>query len=172
MGLRFTVGGTKGTFEDGFAAEMAEVLEHAFGAEGDWEGLPPQGFGELTASDWDCLQKAAIAELGAENLPNLMALDAKGRGVFLPTPVQALRLEHSRGSLDCASLPGLRNELAELAPRWGIEIDDSSLILLVRQTSESATMDLADAPEIGAFARLSLAANEAVRRDCPLWIIV
>jgi hypothetical protein len=30
---------------------------------------------------------------------------------------------------------------------------------------------VADAPEIRAFARIALAANEAVRRDCPLWLV-
>jgi hypothetical protein len=30
---------------------------------------------------------------------------------------------------------------------------------------------VADAPEVVAFARLALAANEAMRRDCPLWLV-
>ena len=30
---------------------------------------------------------------------------------------------------------------------------------------------VADSPEVLAFARLALAANEAVRRDCPLWVV-
>jgi hypothetical protein len=30
---------------------------------------------------------------------------------------------------------------------------------------------VADAPEILTFARLALAANEATRRDCPLWVV-
>ncbi len=30
---------------------------------------------------------------------------------------------------------------------------------------------VADAPEILTFARLALAANEATRRDCPLWLV-
>ncbi len=38
MALSFTVGGTRGTFEDRFAEEVAEVLDHAFGGEGEWEG--------------------------------------------------------------------------------------------------------------------------------------
>ena len=30
---------------------------------------------------------------------------------------------------------------------------------------------VADLPEVLTFARLMLAANEAVRRDCPLWLV-
>ena len=30
---------------------------------------------------------------------------------------------------------------------------------------------VADPPEILTFARLVLAANEAMRRDCPLWLV-
>ena len=43
MALTFTVGGARGTFEDRFADEVAEVLDHAFGAEGEWEGSPKIG---------------------------------------------------------------------------------------------------------------------------------
>ena len=41
MGLSFTVGGARGTFEERFADEVAGLLDNAFGAEGDWEGAPP-----------------------------------------------------------------------------------------------------------------------------------
>jgi hypothetical protein len=172
MGLNFTVGGARGTFEESFANEVAGVLDHAFGAEGEWEGVGPLHFGELAETGWTDLQARAVEELGAEAVPNLLALGADGRGVYLPAHVQAVSLPLSRGeSLRCASLPGLRSELAELAQSWDLPLEDQALkdLLAVYQDPDDGWV--ADAPEIFSFARLVLAANEAVRRDCPLWLV-
>jgi len=172
MSLSFTVGGTRGTFEEGFATEVAGVLDNAFGAEGDWEGVPPRHFGELAEAGWADLQARAAEELGVESVPNLLALGQDGRGVYLPAHVRAVSLPLSAGArLRCASLPGLRSELAELAERWDLALDDEALkdVLNVHQDPDDGWV--ADSPEILAFARLALAANEAVRRDCPLWIV-
>jgi hypothetical protein len=139
MGLSFTVGGTRGTFEDRLATEVAGVLDNAFGAEGDWEGLPPRHFGELIDNGWADLQARAVAELGPESIPNLLALGDEGRGVYLPTHLRAVSLPLSAGSLRCASLPGLRRELAELAERWDLATDDESLHDLLRTTVPSPT---------------------------------
>jgi len=172
MGLSFTVGGTRGTFDEGFASEVAGVLDHAFGAEGDWEGVPPRHFGELAGSGWADLQAKAADLLGPEAIPNLLALGADGRGAYLPAHVQAVSLPLSAGqALHCASLPGLRRELAELAERWDFPLDDEGLKDLLRIHRDPVDGWVADAPEILAFARLALAANEAVRRDCPLWLV-
>ena len=171
MGLSFTVGGTKGTFDDGLAREVAGLLDNAFGAEGDWEGLPPRQFGELIGSDWAALQAAATSELGTDAIPNLLALGERGRGVYLPTHVRAVSLPLTGGTLRCASLPGLRGELAELADRWQLATDDRSLLNLLRTSTDPDDGPVADAPEVLTFARLALAANEAVRRDCPLWLV-
>lgn len=172
MGLSFTVGGTRGTFEETFAQEVACVLDNAFGAEGDWEGMAPCQFGELCDTGWADLQERAVQELGRDALTNLLALGAEGRGVYLPTHVRAVSLPLSQGEpLRCASLPGLRRELAELAERWELPLDDDALrdVLNVGQDPDDGWV--ADAPEILTFARLVLAANEAVRRDCPLWLL-
>jgi len=172
MGLSFTVGGTRGTFDEGFALEVAGLLDHAFGAEGDWEVGSPHHFGELAESGWRDLQHRAAEELGADALPNLLAPGEDGRGVYLPAHVQTVSLPLSAGScLQCASLPGLRRELAELAERWDLALDDEGLkdLLVVHNDPDDGWV--ADAPEIVAFARLALAANEAVRRDCPLWLV-
>src|SRR5258708_2826351 len=119
MALTFTVGGTRGTFEERFADEVAGLLDNAFGSEGDWEGAPPRDFGELAGSGWVDLQRRAVEELGAESVPNLLALGSEGRGVYLPAHVRAVSLPLSKGqALRCASLPGLRSELAELSERW------------------------------------------------------
>jgi hypothetical protein len=172
MGLTFTVGGTKGTFEERFATEVAFVLDHAFGAEGDWEGVPPRHFGELASAGWTDLQRRAVKELGADTVPNLLALGEAGRGVYLPAHVQAISLPLSAGqALRCASLPGLRRELAELAERWDLPLDDQGLKDLLRIYRDPDDGWVADSPEILTFARLALAANEAVRRDCPLWLV-
>lgn len=172
MGLSFTVGGAKGTFEERFANEVAGVLDHAFGAEGDWEGVPPRHFGELAETGWSDLQRRALRELGADAIPNLLALGQDGRGVYLPAHVQAISLPLPAGeALRCASLPGLRRELAELAERWDLALDDEALKDLLNIHRDPDDGWVADAPEILAFARIALAANEAVRRDCPLWIV-
>jgi hypothetical protein len=172
MGLSFTVGGTRGTFEEPFAGEVAGVLDHAFGAEGDWEGVDPVHFGELIGSGWTDLQKRAVETLGAVMVPNLLALGQEGRGVYLPAHVQAVSLPLSAGStLRCASLPGLRGELAELAERWDVPLDDEGLRGLLQVDCDPDDGFVADSPEVLAFARLALAANEAVRRDCPLWVV-
>ncbi len=171
MGLSFTVGGTRGTFDDRLATEVAGVLDNAFGAEGDWEGMPPRDFGRLIDSGWADLQALAAAELGPEAIPNLLAMGEDGRGVYLPTHLNAVSLPLSAGTLRCASLPGLRRELADLAERWDLGTDDGSLIDLMRAFDDPDDGPVADAPEVLTFARLALAANEAVRRDCPLWLV-
>src|SRR3954451_21558809 len=170
MGLSFTVGGTRGTFDERFASEVANLLDNAFGAEGDWEGMPPLHFGELIGTGWTDLQRRAVYELGEEMVPNLLALGDEGRGVYLPAHVRAVSLPLSAGSsLRCASLPGLRAELAELSVLWDLPLDDEGLqeLLLIHNDPDDGWV--ADSPEIFAYARLALAANEAVRRDCPLW---
>ncbi len=172
MGLSFTVGGTRGTFDEPFANEVAGLLDNAFGAEGDWEGVPPLHFGELIGSGWTDLQSRAVEALGCDLVPNLLALGDEGRGVYLPAHVQTVALPLSAGStLWCASLPGLRDELAELALLWDLPLDDDGLKGLLQVDCDPDDGFVADCPEILAFARLALAANEAVRRDCPLWVV-
>ncbi len=171
MGMSFTVGGTRGTFDEPFAKEVASLLDNAFGAEGDWEGVPPRHFGELAGSGWTDLQNRATETLGDDMVPNLLALGEDGRGVYLPTHVRAVSLPLSAGqALCCASLPGLRDELAELAGHWDLPLDDEALKALLPVEGDPDDGSVADSPEILAFARLALAANEAVRRDCPLWL--
>jgi hypothetical protein len=172
MSLRCTVGGARGTFDAQFADEVAGLLDHAFGAEGEWEGTSPRQFGELAGTSWSEFQEKAVAALGADALPNLLALGAEGRGVYLPAHVQAVALPLSAGGpLRCASLPGLRRELADLAECWDLPLEDGGLMELLPIHADADEGDLADAPEVLAFARLALAANEATRRDCPLWLV-
>jgi len=172
MALSFTVGGARGTFDDQFAEEVAGVLDHAFGAEGEWEGLPPLYYGEMEAAGWSELQRRAVDEMGAETIPNLTALGEQGRGVYLPAQVQTIALPLSAGEpLRCASLLGLRNELSELARRWDLPLDDEGLRALLQVAHDPDDGWVADPAEVMTFARLALAANEAMRRDCPLWLV-
>jgi hypothetical protein len=147
---------------------LAGLIDQAFGAEGEWEQSEPCGFGEVARDGWAELRESAISLLGANELPNLLAVDREARCVFLPTHVQSMSLTLSCGAgLRCASLHGLRRELSELAERLGLPLDDDRLAAIL-QSDESAVVD---PPDVVAFARLALAANEAVRRDCPLWLV-
>lgn len=166
MILNCTVGGTRGIFEESEAREVAEALDHAFGEEGDWEGSSPRSFGTLSAPVWIELQARAVQELGGDAIPNLLSLGHEGRGVFLPAQVATLTLPLEGGKpLCCASLPGLRGELEELAARWKLPMDDEGLSEHLAAGEDRASDDTTIA-----FARLALAANEATRKDCPLWL--
>lgn len=172
MGLTCKVGGARGTFDPAYGVAVADALDNAFGAESEWEGVPPRGFGELAGSSWEEFQERAVAELGADALPNLLAMGERGGGVYLPAHVQAMTLPLAAGpGLRCASLPGLRSELAELAERWDLPLDDEGLDGVLRIDQDPDDGSVADLPEVLAFATLALAANEAVRRDCPLWLV-
>ncbi|MGC8642757.1 MAG: hypothetical protein ACP5XB_23100 [Isosphaeraceae bacterium] len=172
MPLSFTVGGARGTFEPQFAAEVADVLDQAFGAEGEWEGTTSVHYGEQADWGWAELQRKAAEELGRESVTNLLAIGAEQGGVYLPAHVRTVCLPLSAGApLSCASLPGLRSELALLAERWELPLDDDGLNELLNVTCDPDDGFVADAPEILTFARLALASNEALRRDCPLWLL-
>lgn len=171
MSLSFLVGGTQGTFEERLAREVAGVLDNAFGAEGDWEGSPPRSYGETLASGWADLQARAACELGSHTIPNLLALASDAQGVYLPTSVRAVCLPLQRGLLNCASLTGLRRELETLAEHWDLPSDDSGLERILQTSVDPDDGPVADAPEILTFALLALAANEATRRGCPLWLV-
>lgn len=167
MGLNCSVGGARGMFEGRLGEEVAGVLGQTFGDD-DWDGVEPCRFGELDQASWAEFRDRAVEELGAIDVPNLLALGSEERAVYLPSNVQAMTLGFSAGPLRCASLPGLRRELFALAERWELTLDDHVLEAILRDEDEGA---VADAPEIRAFARLALAANEAMRRDCPLWLV-
>jgi len=172
MALSFTVGGARDTFEPRFAAEVAELLDNAFGAEGEWERSTALHYGEQADWGWAELQRRAADKLGPTAVPNLLAVKAEQGGVFLPAQVQTVSLPLSAGSpLHCASLHGLRHELAELAHCWELPLDDQGLEQLLDVARDPVDGWVAEAPEILTFARLALASNEAARRDCPLWLL-
>jgi hypothetical protein len=172
MALTFTVGGARGACPPDCAEEIVDLLDHAFGAEEEWEEAPALHYGEQADSGWLELQKRAAEELGAESVPNLLAVSSESGGVYIPAHVQAMTLPLSAGApLRCASLPGLRNELAALAERWDLPMDDQGLHALLNVAQDPDDGWVADPPEILTYARLALASNEALRRDCPLWIV-
>jgi hypothetical protein len=172
MTLSVAIGGAKGNFENLVGLEVASVIDRAFGAEGEWEGVATRRFGELPPDELSGLCLRATEELGAEAVSNLLSVLGEGTGVFLPAHVRAVTLPLSVGGpLRCASLPGLRDELAALAVRWELPLDDAALLDLLRVAEDPVDGPVAEPPEVLTFARLSLAANEAVRRDCPLWLL-
>lgn len=174
MRLSIQVGGARSTFAAAVANEVAGVLDRAFGAEGEWEREDSRHFGAVAGpSHWDDFQARAAHELGPEEVPNILAVAGDGRGAYLPANVQAISLPMSDGPmLRCASLPGLRRELAALADRWGLPLDDPALREFLRDEPESGDQPqpLPTDMTVQVFARLTMAANEAVRRDCPLWL--
>ena len=110
--------------------------------------------------------------MGVDAIPNLTALGEEGRGVYLPAQLQAISFPLSAGgTLRCASLLGLRHELSDLAERWELPMDDDGLHELLRVATDPDDGWVAEPPEVMTFARLALAANEAMRRDCPLWLV-
>ena len=172
MGLSCRVGGARVLFEGQVANDVAGALGQAFG-EGDWDAAEPRKFGELDESNWSNFRDRACEELGFEEVPNLMALGTERRVVYLPANVQAMtmNLPSAAGRLLCASLPGLRRELYSLAECWDLTLEDGLLEEILQVAEDPDDGPVADAAEILAFARLALAANEAMRRDCPLWLV-
>lgn len=170
MGLCCNIGGARGLFEGRLGDEMAGALGQTFG-EGDWDCCEPGRFGELDDGTWAEFRERAAEALGVNEVPNLMALGGEGRAVYLPSNVRTMTLPTSGGQLRCASLPGLRRELFALADLWELPLDDRALEEILRVASDPDDGPVADAPEVVAFARLALAANEAMRRDCPLWLM-
>lgn len=172
MKLVCAVGSPQSMFAQPLATEVAGAIDHAFGAEGDWEGIDRVGFGDVGANRWLAFQQRAKETLEPESIPNVLALCEDGRCVFLPTHVRALSLSLSTGcKLRCASLPGLREELAELAQSWDLPLEDVGLRELLSHAESTEESFGPTAPECATFARLALAANEAIRRDCPLWLV-
>ncbi len=171
MGLLCNIGGARGLFDGRIGDEVAGVLGQAFG-DGDWDDAEPGRYGELGEADWIEFRDRAADDLGADDVPNLLALSGEGRAVYLPSNVCAMTLPTSAGQICCASLPGLRRELFALAERWQLPLDDPSLEAILRGADDPDDGPMADAPEVLAFARLALAANEAMRRDCPLWLMI
>ena len=176
MGLTCKVGGARSAFEGGMADAVAAVLDRAFGSEPDWEAPGgTTGFGDLDGLAWASLQARAVEELARDALPNLRAIEAETGGAYLPQNVRAVSLPVRAGSkLQCASLPGLRGELEALASRWGLaDLEEDRLRTLADGSVPIGVvlpkaLDLDDAVSL---ARLTLAANEAARRGCPLWLV-
>lgn len=170
MGLLCNVGGARELLGGRLGEEVADTLGMTFG-EGDWDGEEPCRFGEMDSQNWSEFRDRAAEELGPDEVPNLLTLGGAGRAVYLPSNVRPMTLSSSDGPLSCASLPGLRRELFDLADRWELPVDDHALEEILRGAEDPDDGPVVDAPEVMAFARLMLAANEAMRRDCPLWLM-
>ena len=164
MALKMTIGGAVWAFEAGEGAEVAGLLDGAFAADTDWRDGTARLVGDLTPEAWGPFRRRALETLGVADSENLQALGEDGGEVYLPANVCSVSFPLTRGgSLRCASLPGLRRELAELAWCWELPYSEEEL---------AARLDAGDAAdEERTFCLLALAANEALRRDCPLWLV-
>lgn len=101
------------------------------------------------------LKCKAVETLGQEAIPNLLALGDDGCVAYLPTHIEVISLPLPSGlPLLCASLPGLRSELAQLADAWELPIDDDALLEILASRQDPDDGWVADPPEILTFARL------------------
>ncbi len=90
---------------------------------------------------------------------------------FPPTSRPSLYLSLPAARFVAPASPDLRTELSQLARRWELPLDDQGLLDLLEVAQDPDDGWVAESPEILTYARLALAANEAVRRDCPLWLV-
>ena len=144
MGLQCNIGGARRMFDGRVGDQVAGALGSAFG-DGDWDGTEPGRFGQFEDADWTVLQDRAADELGADELPNLLTLACEGSAVYLPSNVCAMTLPTSAGQIRCASLPGLRRELFELAERWELPLDDLALEGILRTADDPEDGPMPDA---------------------------
>jgi len=162
------IGGARDTFPADLGDEVAGLIDQAFGSEGEWEGVPGQRFSAVEAECLTELRNRAVQALGADEIPHLFALFADEPSAFLPAHVQPMVFHLSQGApLHCASLPGLRDEFEMLSKAWGVPLDDDGLNRLLEDSGERCAEEIR---ALSGFAKLAIAANEAVRRDCPLWL--
>ena len=104
--------------------------------------------------------------------PTWRPWEKKGAACICPPSFRRSRFRFQRAERsDAPACSGLRHELAELAERWELPMDDEGLHELLRVATDPDDGWVAEPPEVMTFARLALAANEAMRRDCPLWLV-
>ena len=177
MSLTCKVGGARSSFDADLGGAVADALDHAFGSEPEWETSDgPVGFGDFDGPALAEFQERAAAELGPDRVPDLLAIEPERGGAYLPQQVRAVSIPLPAGAnLQCASLLGLRRELRDLAEHWGlVDLEEGELQELasglgaVGSISERIGIDAID---LISYARFTLAANEATRRGCPLWLV-
>jgi hypothetical protein len=153
---------------------VAQELQKRFSFE-----MPPRtNFGdegyeseEVAWSGWSRLQEAAVAALGEEKLPHLLAMEA-WQGVYLPiqlTPCE-FHVQDETTPLQCASLLSLVQELQLFASERDLPVDEMGLQALWEHYTDDE--DLIDEDlEIQTYAQLMLAAAMATAHRMPLWVV-
>ena len=174
MGLSFTVGGTQGTFEERFANEVAGRARQRLRRRGGLgRGRPRATSASSPGPAGPTSSAGPSRSSGDDAVPNLLALGEEGRG-RLPARARPGRLAAALGRARRSAAPACPASAASW-PSWPSAgtcrstTTGSQDLLQVHRDPDDGWV--ADAPEILAFARLALAANEAVRRDCPLWLV-
>ena len=129
-------------------------------------------FGELTPDCLADLRRGPPRSWGRRAVPNLSAI--VGEGTRRPPP-GARPLRHPaavrRRPAPLRQPAGPPRELSALADCWDLPQDDARLTRAAPRRRRPRRRPRRRAPEVLTFARLALAANEAVRRDCPLWLL-
>ncbi len=170
MGLIFTVGTPADVFFGDFAVQVEQELAMRFNysAQSQLSGDPYRSE-EVEWFGWAQLQQMAGAAIGRPSAPNLLSVDA-WRGVFLPMAIEPVSLEIDEDAwLQCASLPGLLGELEQLAAASLISTDPANLKRL--WDKYNGDMDADEGTEMMTFSQTLLAAQVAVQRGLPLWVV-
>lgn len=164
MGLQFCVGSPADVFEEEYASLVASKLQLETAA-GE-----PYYSSELGWSGWELLQERALELLDEDGIPNLLAMPA-WKGCYLPnaTTVSSVEVDGDDDPLAVASLTGLQRELKALAEVWQKPTDQETLRKLAAHYNEDEYVD--DDMDVQTYVQLSLAADEALRRQAVLWVV-
>jgi len=173
VGLTFSVGGPSVVFQEPYAGHVLDALQEQFGdaigPDGDG-GAEPYTSAEVAWSGWGLLQERAAQELGAENVPHLLSMDA-WCGAYVPaeTDPGSFAFEGEETPLDVASLDRLADELEALGLLTGLPTDDDGLRDLAARYQADDLVD--DDLDVQTYAHLLLAAHAAQARRQTLWMV-
>ncbi len=171
MGLTFTVGNPSDAFIPDYAERVQARLAAAFGS-GIVLDSPDKVYSsaEVGWGGWARLQEAAVAAVGTDRVPHLLAMEA-WNGCYVPAPTEptAFRIRGSSDPLKIGSLPALVSELEAVGAALGLPTDDTDL----QELAEAHADDEPDEGEMDfqTYAELLLAAHVAERRRQVLWVV-
>ena len=167
MGLTFTVGIPANVFLETFADQVEQALARDlnYSIPSPLEADPYYSE-EVEWFGWAQFQQMAVMALGRDNVPSILSIEA-WRSVYLPIPMEPTTLEVDEETwLQCASLPGLLQELEALAASQAMATDRAGLQALWEKHRDDD-----ETTEIQTFIQVFLAAQVAVERSLPLWVV-
>jgi hypothetical protein len=173
MGFSFTVGIATDVFQKRYAAKLVREFKRQLGIALPTERTAEQFHlsEEVAWTGWRLLQVKAIAELGEENIPHLLAMEA-WLGVYLPNiiPPTEINMGIKATPFQCGSLFSLREELEQFAKALSLPTDEAGLKRLwhkYRDDDDRVDDDL----HIQTYIQLMLCAQIASRYELPLWVV-